>query len=120
MRWAGRSRRWTHSTEYPTAESRSALRTILGDACVMAGDERAVAVLERPGPRRSSRGEVWWLAETIRLLAEAVAVAGDPERAVALAEEAEVLAIRQGARMLLPRLAETRQRLTPTRPAHQT
>ena len=27
-----------------------------------------------------------------------------------------MLAIRQGARMLLPRLAETRQRLTPTRP----
>jgi hypothetical protein len=92
-------------------ESLPILRAIHGAACLAAGDERAIEVLVRARAEALSASEVWWLAETVRLLAEARAAAGELGEAQALAAEAEALATEQGAGLLLPRIAATRQRL---------
>jgi hypothetical protein len=90
----------------------SCLRTFLADACLVADDPRAVALLEQARAEAESRGERWWLAETLRLLAEADARFGDGVRAIALLDEAEALATKQGARVVLPRIAASRAALS--------
>jgi hypothetical protein len=92
-------------------ESLPILRAIHGAACLAAGDERAVEVLVQARDEALAASEVWWLAETVRLLAEARAAAGQLPEAQALAAEAEAIATEQGAGLLLPRIAATRQRL---------
>ncbi len=91
---------------------RSCLRTFLADACLAVGDRRAVELLERARAEAESRGERWWLAETLRLLAEADARFGDGTRAVELLDEAESLATKQGAGVVLPRIATSRAALS--------
>jgi hypothetical protein len=84
------------------------MRTFLADACLAAGDRRALELLERARAEAESRGERWWLAETLRLLAEADIRFGDGSRVAGLLDEAESLAARQGAGVVLPRIAATR------------
>ena len=91
---------------------RSCLRTFLADACLAADDRGAVELLERARAEAESRGERWWLAETLRLLAEADARFGDGTRAVELLDEAESLATKQGAGVVLPRIATSRAALS--------
>lgn len=73
------------------------------------GDARAVELLARARDEATSRGEVWWLAETIRLQAEADLRFGNGSRAVDLLDEAEALAATQGALLILPRIAASRE-----------
>ena len=89
---------------------RSCLRTFLADACLEVDDRGAFELLERARAEAESRGERWWLAETLRLLAEADVRFGDGTRAVELLDEAESLATKQGARVVLPRIAASRAR----------
>ena len=95
----------------PAQESLPILRSVCGAACLAAGDRRARAILEEARDEATARGEVWWLAETLRLLAEAIATEGDATAAAELVDEAERIATAQGAKLLLPRIAATRARL---------
>ena len=63
-----------------------------------------------PFPDRLSeyRGEVWWLSETLRLQALADRRFGDGSRADALLDEAEALARKQGAQLIVARIAASR------------
>lgn len=93
--------------ELTTSDERTlvgALWTFLGDACRHAGDDRAASVLERAHDESSGRGEIWWLAETLRLQALVAEDRGDRARATHLLEEARMLAHRQGALLILRRL----------------
>ena len=92
----------------PLRTFRSALRAFLGHALLDAGDERAVDVLERAQADATARGELWWLAETIRLRALAERRFGEPVHAAELLEAAAELATRQGAGVVLARLAAAR------------
>jgi len=87
---------------------RSALRTFLGQALIETDDDRAVATLAQARLEGESRGELWWMPETIRLQAVAERRFGDGERAAALLDDAEALARRLGARIVLPRIAASR------------
>jgi hypothetical protein len=87
---------------------RSALRTFVGHALLEVGDDRAVEVLAEARREAEARHEVWWLAETIRLQALADRRFGDGSRAADLLDAAEQLATRQGALLLLPRIAASR------------
>jgi DNA-binding SARP family transcriptional activator len=87
---------------------RSCLRTFIADACLSLGDERAVDLLDQARREAESRGEVWWLSETLRLRAEADLRFGDGSRADELFEAAETLASAQGARLVLTRIGATR------------
>jgi hypothetical protein len=84
------------------------LHSLVADACLANGDDRAVALLARAARDADARGERWWSAETLRLSADADLRFGDGTRAAALLDEAEALARRQGARLLLPRIAASR------------
>jgi hypothetical protein len=53
-----------------------------------------------------SRGEVWWLAETVRLQALAEQRFGAAERGAELMAEARALAERHGTRIVLARLPD--------------
>jgi hypothetical protein len=88
---------------------RSCLRTFVADACLALDDERAVGLLETAAAEARSRGERWWLAETMRLQALADRRFGDGRRADDLLAEAEELARRQGATLLVQRLAARRE-----------
>lgn len=88
----------------------SCLRSFVADACLALGDRGAIDLLERARAEGNSRGEVWWLSETIRLQAEADQRFGDGSRAVDLLDEAESLASTQGAQLILPRIAASRDR----------
>jgi hypothetical protein len=87
---------------------RSALRTFVGHALIEAGDADAVGALATARHEGESRGEVWWLPETIRLQAVADRMFGDGSQAEALLDEAEALATVQGALVVLPRIAASR------------
>jgi hypothetical protein len=92
----------------PELVLRSALRTFLGHALLEAGDERAVATLAQARREGESRGELWWMPETIRLQALADRRFGGDAATVALLDEAEALATRLGAGVVLPRIAASR------------
>jgi hypothetical protein len=83
---------------------RSCLRTFLARACLVAGDPRAVGLLAEAEHEARTRGETWWLAETLRLRALADERFGDGSRARAWREAATSLARSQGATIVLARL----------------
>lgn len=91
----------------------SCVRSFLADAYMELGDARAVELLQWARAEAESRRELWWLSETLRLQAEADLRFGDGSRAVELLDEAEELANDQGARLILPRIAETRKAAPP-------
>jgi hypothetical protein len=92
----------------PELVLRSALRTFLGHALLEIDDERAVATLAQARREGESRGELWWIPETIRLQGLAERRFGDEARATALLDEAEAVATRLGAGLVLPRIAASR------------
>lgn len=97
---------------------RPCLRTLIGDACLSLGDRRAVELLEHAQREAVTRGEVWWLAETLRLLAEADLRFGEGNLAAETLAEADALAAAQGAALLIQRIGATYARhphLIPTR-----
>jgi hypothetical protein len=83
---------------------RGALLTFLGDACLRVGDDRAEEVLARAHREATTRGEEWWLAETLRLQARAAARRGDVASSREHLDAARALAREQGAALLLRRL----------------
>ena len=87
---------------------RSALRTFLGHALLESHDERAIATLAEARREGESRGELWWMPETIRLQALADRRFGGGAAAADLLDEAEALATRLGAGIVLPRIAASR------------
>lgn len=95
----------------PRQEMRPLLRSLLGGACLAVGDARAVEVLTAARDEALAKDDVWWLAETLRLLAEALAAAGDAEQAAAVLAEARQLAESQGAVLVRSRIADTAERL---------
>jgi hypothetical protein len=92
----------------PELVLRSALRTFLGQALLESGDERAVTTLAQARQEGESRGELWWMPETIRLQALADRHFGGGQSAVVLLDEAQALATRLGAGIVLPRIAASR------------
>ena len=92
----------------PELVLRSALRTFLGNALLEIDDELAVATLAQARHEGESRGELWWIPETIRLQGIADRRFGAGARATALLDEAEALATRLGAGIVLPRIAASR------------
>lgn len=92
----------------PELVLRSALRTFVGQALLATGDARAVATLAQARLEGESRGELWWMPETIRLQSEASRRFGDATEADALLAEAEALATRLGAGVVLARIATNR------------
>lgn len=86
----------------------SCLRTFVGHACLAAGDERAIEFLADARVEGEGRGEVWWLAETIRLQAAADTRFADGGRADTLLDEAEAIAVEQGADEILGRIRADR------------
>jgi hypothetical protein len=84
---------------------RSCQRTFAGAALLNYDDPAAVAVLERAHREAVERGEVWWLAETLRIRAHAERRFGDAALARGLLAEARHIAAQQGARLLVDRLA---------------
>ena len=88
----------------PERTLRSALQTFLADACLWMRDPRADELLARARHEADTRGEVWWLAETLRLLARAAARRGDVASSRAHIDAARALAQEQGAALLLRRL----------------
>ncbi len=87
---------------------RACLRSFLADACLVVDDARAVELLDQAREEAESRGEVWWLAEIVRLRAEADLRFGDGDQASTLLDEAEELATEQGAVLILPRISALR------------
>lgn len=81
-----------------------AILAFAGDALLSSGDAAAVDVLTRARAEAESRGEVWWLAEILRLLAECDRRFGDGSLADALRAEARRVATEQGAHLLAARL----------------
>ena len=80
------------------------LRTCVAGSFLEVGDERAVALLERAETESRSRGEVWWLPETLRLRALADRAFGRGASARALLDEARRLAEEQGSVLLQGRI----------------
>jgi hypothetical protein len=64
----------------------------------------SVEILEQARAETYARGELWWLAETLRLSALAELRFGDPTKSPALFDEALRLAQAQGARLLVDRV----------------
>jgi DNA-binding SARP family transcriptional activator len=87
---------------------REPLRTFAGEALLHFDDPRALPVLELARRRSLTRGEVWWLAETLRLLSHAERRFGNATKSAALLGEAHDVAIRQGARLLVDRIEAER------------
>jgi hypothetical protein len=85
-----------------------ALQTFVADALLTIGDAQAVKVLDQARRNAHERDELWWLAETMRLQAIADVAFQDGTRAGDLLDEAEALAHEQGVRVLLPRIATSR------------
>lgn len=88
-----------------TLVARSCQRTFTGAALLHHDDPVARDVLERAHREALERGEVWWLAETLRLRAVAERRFGDGALGDALLGEARAVAAAQGGRLLIDRLA---------------
>jgi hypothetical protein len=102
---AARALQWLDRLEQVSTQvARSCVRSFAGAALLHAGDRRALEVLECARSEAVERGEIWWLPETLRLLAAAEAQFGDPTRSAPVLAEARELAERQGARLLIDRL----------------
>jgi hypothetical protein len=96
----------------PERVLRSCLRSFIAEACLTLGDRRATDLLDQARQEAVQRGETWWLSETLRLSAVADVQFGDGARAAALLDEAEELATMQGARLIRPRIAASRDLLS--------
>jgi hypothetical protein len=98
----------------PTALAVPAFRTFAAEAVLRAGDAAgAVELLERARADARRTGDVWWLAETLRLLAEAAAATGAAAHTVlALLDEADETAAAHGQPQLAARVAASRTRHT--------
>jgi DNA-binding SARP family transcriptional activator len=83
---------------------RPTFRTFAAEALLQVEDPSARDVLARAYTETLERGEVWWLAETLRLMARAERRFGDAEQAARLLQEARRVATEQGAHMLVERL----------------
>ena len=88
-----------------TLVARSYVRTMAGAALLHHDDPRALDVLARAHREAVERGEVWWLAETLRVRSQAERRFGDAGVADTLRAEAVRVANEQGARLLVERLA---------------
>lgn len=87
----------------PTCIGVPGFRTILAEAMLRSGDERAAGELRRAKAAAEETGDVWWLPQTLWLLAEAEERWGEPASAQELREQARALAEQQGTRVLLAR-----------------
>lgn len=87
------------------------LNALYADALLSIAEPSALDYLAASREEAERTGEVWWLAETIRLQAVAEARWGDPARAAVLLDHAEQLAIEQGAGLILPRIRDSRAEL---------
>lgn len=88
---------------------RGAMRSFTAAAHLELGDTgRALDLLQAAASEARSRGEAWWLAETLRLTARALRTAGDTAAADALLDDAAALAAQQGALLLTARVAAER------------
>jgi hypothetical protein len=76
-----------------------------GAALVQHDDPASVAVLQLAHREAVARGEVWWLAETLRVRAQAERRFGDTALASELLVEARRVATEHGAQLLVDRLA---------------
>jgi DNA-binding SARP family transcriptional activator len=94
---------------------RPTLRAIAAHACLEHGDARGLDLLDAAEADATSRHEVWWLPEIVRLRAVAVHRAdGTVEpigRAAELLDRAEALAQEHGSLRLLARVRATRPEL---------
>jgi len=86
----------------------AAARAFVGECLLRHGDAEAVAVLARARDEALDRGEVWWLAEIVRLQAVADRRFDGGRRTAALLDEAALVAERQGSALLSARIAATR------------
>lgn len=84
------------------------LWALVADAAIAVGDPVALELLASAEERARSRGEVFWLAEVLRLRAVADRRFADGSRAAELLDEAESLASRQGANLLVERTLPSR------------
>jgi DNA-binding SARP family transcriptional activator len=84
---------------------RPAFRTFAGEALLHVDDASARDVLQLAYAETLERGEVWWLAETLRLMAHAERRFGDPSKSAQLLDEARRVADEQGVNLLIGRLA---------------
>jgi hypothetical protein len=84
---------------------RSCQRTFTGAALLHHDNPVARPVLERAHREAIVRGELWWLAETLRLRSHAERRFGDPALAAGLLADARRIAAEQGATLLVERLA---------------
>ena len=91
--------------EVATRMIRPVFRTFAGEALLHVDDASACDVLDLAYAEALERGEVWWLAETLRLRAHAERRFGDPHKATTLRDEARHVAAAQGAQLLVDRLA---------------
>lgn len=95
-------------TRGPERTLRAAVLTFAADAHLAVGDDgTALDLLHAAGAECASRGERWWEAETLRLLAVAHARMGDGDLAAATRERAVAVAAEQGAALLARRLGAT-------------
>jgi hypothetical protein len=88
-----------------TLVARSYVRTMAAAALLHHDDPRAIDVLALAHREAVERGEVWWLAETLRVRSQAERRFGDAALADTLRAEAVRVADAQGARLLVDRLA---------------
>ncbi|WP_162942080.1 AfsR/SARP family transcriptional regulator [Desertimonas flava] len=89
----------------------AAMRSFHASAAMAAGDPRCVDMLADARSEAERRGEVWWLAEIVRLQALADARFGDGARVNDLLDEAAAIAGDQRASLLSARVDDTRARL---------
>jgi hypothetical protein len=87
---------------------RGFLRSVVADAFLVVGDDRAIGLLEVARHECESRGEVFWLSEIVRLQAEADVRFCGGHRAAALLDDAERIARAQGCRLVLDRIERSR------------
>lgn len=93
---------------------RPTLRAIAAHACIEHGDPRGQELLDAAEADATSRHEIWWLPEIVRLRAVATRATGGPSAAAQVAElldRAEALAEEQGSTRLLARVRATRAEL---------
>ncbi len=95
----------------PTTIGVPAIRTFYGAALAELGESRALDELRRAADVADATGDRFWLAETLRLLAEAEAALGDPGVAPALLERGLSIAREQSAPLLVARAEASISRL---------
>ncbi|MGD9998148.1 MAG: BTAD domain-containing putative transcriptional regulator [Ilumatobacteraceae bacterium] len=88
---------------------RGFLRTMVADAFMSIDDDRAIGLLEAARRESESRGEVFWLSETLRLQGLANVRFGDGQLVNDLLDQAEQIARSQGCLLVLERIERSRR-----------